>query len=194
MKKDMQGVDNPFIDWHLAECQLGGSKLHKAFIERFEEETLKLSLRCIQTGIRSRDWGALQREARNLDGGAGYIGANICRRLAECLYCAAAEIPVDEQKVYLAYNNLAAHAKQLQEYLSHHLKKEFTDSKGVFSFRAGDSIEEQLTEHTLDLSKEGDDDEVVYVIRRVNSPFTKVYFNEEEDELEMDELPELNTE
>mmetsp|Transcript_393 Transcript_393/g.462 ORF Transcript_393/g.462 Transcript_393/m.462 type:complete len:205 (+) Transcript_393:898-1512(+) len=188
--------ENPFIDWNKAIGQLGGTKLLSNFVERFERETLKSSLKSIQTNLKAREWAVVKREAHSLKGASGYIAASVCQKLAENLQYAAQESPVDELKVYQCYNNLADHSKQLQEYLSQHMKKEFSDPEDVFSFRAGELgnvKEEQSAEESVMIPEHkvtSSDGTTTYIIRRVTPPFTKVYHTEEDIELQEDDLPD----
>lgn len=189
--------DNPFIDWTKAISQLGGPQLLSSFVERFEHETFKSSLKSIQTNLKAREWTILKREAHSLKGASGYIAASLCTKLAEDLQYAAQETPIDEPKVNQCYNALSEHAKQLQAYLSKHLEKEFSDPEGIFNYKAGEVkivIKDEPPAEDSNLSPEqklmSSDGSTTYIIRRVNPPFSKVYQADDEYEMQEDDLPD----
>jgi HPt (histidine-containing phosphotransfer) domain-containing protein len=188
--------DNPYVDWDKASGQLGGTKLLQNFVERFEKETLKFSLKNIQASLKVRDWNVVKREAHSLKGASGYVAADICQKLAEALQFAAQEEPVDEVKVNQCYNSLAEHSVKLQEYLSKHLNRDFSDPEGVFNYRAGQlaNVKEEQSQAESMFTPEqrgtGSDGTTTYIIRRVTPPFTKVYYTEDDFEMQEDDLPD----
>lgn len=189
------------IDWQKGFEQYGDEGMFHAFVEKFESDTFKQSIALITQRVKEKNWPLLKREAHSLKGASGYSAAIRCQELCEKLQFASQESPVNEVKVYQAYNDLMDHANVLQRYLCQVLKREFLNPEGLFDHRMPLKLSASKAPDAEAARPIGDNTETIgYTMQRLPPPTGKFispitrHDSEyvEEDANELDAYDELN--
>jgi len=189
------------IDWQKGFEQYGDEGMFHAFVEKFESDTFKQSIALITQRVKEKNWPLLKREAHSLKGASGYSAAIRCQELCEKLQFASQESPVNEVKVYQAYNDLMDHANVLQRYLCQVLKREFLNPEGLFDHRMPLKLAASKAPDAEAARPIGDNTETIgYTMQRLPPPTGKFispitrHDSEyvEEDANELDAYDELN--
>jgi HPt (histidine-containing phosphotransfer) domain-containing protein len=194
-------VDPTPIDWQKGFEQYGDEGMFHAFVEKFESDTFKQSIGVITQRVKEKNWPLLKREAHSLKGASGYSAATRCQELCEKLQFASQENPVNEAKVYQAYNDLMDHALALERYLCQVLKRDFVNPDGLFDYRVPKLPISKASEVEPSSRPVGDNTETIgYTMQRLPPPTGKFispitrHDSEyvEEDANELDAYDELN--